>query len=319
MRVYRWDLDKTYLETDFDSFRGLVRSATEPASDKVAVPGAPALLRGISALPDARVHFLSGSPTQMREVLEEKLRLDGVRFESLTLKDNLGNLRRGRMRAIRGQFGYKLPHLLEARLRVPREATECLYGDDAEVDAIVYSVYADVLAGRMLPDELVRVMRVAGAYGDRVDAALAAVARIPPGDRVERIFIRLARRHAAARFAPFGTRLVPVHSWWQAALVMCQDGRIGVDVAAEVLAECIAAGALDAFSVSGLTQDIVRRGGCSAELVAAVPMEAPVRSAVERALARLPSGLRALPPAPPEDPVDYGALVRAWEAEKAPG
>ena len=31
LRVYRWDLDKTYLLTDFDSLRGIVRTAMEPA------------------------------------------------------------------------------------------------------------------------------------------------------------------------------------------------------------------------------------------------------------------------------------------------
>ena len=81
MHVYRWDLDKTYLETDFDSLRGLVRSATEPASAKRAVPGAAALLRAISGQPGSRVFILSGSPVQMRRTLEEKLALDGVTFE----------------------------------------------------------------------------------------------------------------------------------------------------------------------------------------------------------------------------------------------
>ena len=43
--VYRWDLDKTYLKTDFDTLRDLVRSAFERAEAKRAVPGAAALLR----------------------------------------------------------------------------------------------------------------------------------------------------------------------------------------------------------------------------------------------------------------------------------
>ena len=59
-RVQRWDLDKTYLETDFDSLRGLVRSAKEPASTKKATPGATALMRGLCADPDARVSIVSG-------------------------------------------------------------------------------------------------------------------------------------------------------------------------------------------------------------------------------------------------------------------
>ena len=81
MHVFRWDLDKTYLDTDFGSIRGLVRSATESAQAKQAVPGAAALVRALGERSEVRIAILSGSPTQLREVLEEKLKLDGVRFE----------------------------------------------------------------------------------------------------------------------------------------------------------------------------------------------------------------------------------------------
>src|SRR5688572_23098974 len=43
--VFRWDLDKTYLRTEFDSVRDLVKSAIETAADKKAYPGATSLLR----------------------------------------------------------------------------------------------------------------------------------------------------------------------------------------------------------------------------------------------------------------------------------
>ena len=106
MHIYRWDLDKTYLDTDFHSLRGLVRTAIEPAEQKRAVPGARALLTALGERGGARVYILSGSPVQLREVLEEKLALDGVVYEHLTLKDTLGHIRRGQVRAVKGQFGY---------------------------------------------------------------------------------------------------------------------------------------------------------------------------------------------------------------------
>src|SRR5690606_14012409 len=115
--IYRWDLDRTYLDTDITSVRGMVRAALEPAAEKRTIPGAGALLRGlITTDPACRVSVISGSPTQMREVLAEKLARDGVRVDQLVLKDNLGNLRRGRFRAIRGQVGYKLPQLFQLRI-----------------------------------------------------------------------------------------------------------------------------------------------------------------------------------------------------------
>ncbi|HZH04396.1 MAG TPA: haloacid dehalogenase-like hydrolase, partial [Myxococcaceae bacterium] len=114
-RIYRWDLDKTYLRTEFDTFRQLVRTALQKATDKVAVPGAAALIRELRANGDSRLCIVSGSPKQMRSVLVEKLKIDGVVWEELVLKDNIKNLLRGRFRALRGQVGYKLPALLESR------------------------------------------------------------------------------------------------------------------------------------------------------------------------------------------------------------
>ena len=101
-----------------------------------------------------RVHILSGSPEQMRRRLEDKLRLDGISWDSFTLKPNLQNLLRLRFRAVRDQLGYKLPALLASRAELGEtrrgrraRATETLFGDDAEADAYVYSLYADFLAG----------------------------------------------------------------------------------------------------------------------------------------------------------------------------
>src|SRR5689334_11832682 len=57
--VYRWDLDKTYLKTEFDTFKQLLRSALEGAEAKQAVPGASALLREVRAGGGARICFIS--------------------------------------------------------------------------------------------------------------------------------------------------------------------------------------------------------------------------------------------------------------------
>ena len=45
--TFRWDLDKTYLRTEFDSLKDLAKSAIETAADKQAYPGATALLRAL--------------------------------------------------------------------------------------------------------------------------------------------------------------------------------------------------------------------------------------------------------------------------------
>ncbi|MCK6504793.1 hypothetical protein L6R53_15545 [Myxococcota bacterium] len=310
MYVYRWDLDKTYLQTDFDSLRGLVRSATEPASAKRAVPGARAVMRGLSANPQARIYIVSGSPTQMRPVLEEKLRLDGVRWDHLTLKDNLGNLKRGRLRAIRGQFGYKLPELLRTRVGLGRAVRETCFGDDAEIDAVVYSVYADAVAGRLDASQVSRIMEASGAYPDQVQEALDALARLSTAQVVDRIFIRLERRVPSLRFEPLGGRVVPIHSWWQAALVLLHEGHLRPGDVAAVLDAVRTEAHRDPFAVAGLTQDIVRRGHVPPEVLDTVPFDDAWLAACRSALRALGPGEHRPPPA--DVAVDYLDLVRTF-------
>src|SRR5262245_49429253 len=98
--IAHWDLDKTYLRTDFDTLRDLVFTAIQRPDQKRTVPGAAALLRELGRAGVA-IHILSGSPEQLRSRLEEKLMLDGARWSSLTLKPNLENLLRLRFRALR--------------------------------------------------------------------------------------------------------------------------------------------------------------------------------------------------------------------------
>ena len=164
--VYRWDLDKTYLRTEVDSIRDLLRTAVEPATRKRTVPGASVLLRELRATNPAAVYILSGSPEQMRRVLEAKLRLDGIRWDSFTLKPSLDNLLKGRFRVLKDQVSYKLEALLSARAHGDRDHREVLFGDDAEADAFIYSLYSDLCAGRVGADTLAEVLERAGVYED---------------------------------------------------------------------------------------------------------------------------------------------------------
>lgn len=311
MRVYRWDLDKTYLQTDIDSVRGLVRSAIEPARAKRAVPGAPALLRELARERPGwrpRIFILSGSPTQMRPVLEQKLRMDGVRFDEFVLKDNLGNLKKGRLRAVRGQFGYKLPQLLRARVGLGAACRESLFGDDAEVDALVYSVYADAIAGRIGPTELSRLLAAAGAYPDHIVEALAALRRVAHADAVDRIFIRLDRGRPLTLFAPLGSRVIPVTSWFEAALTLYSAGELSGDSVQRVRESV---GLPDAELV-GYFASVLARGfvepSALLRLLGEVPPD-PMWAACERELAKGSFSYR--PPLPPPG-VDYLDILKGF-------
>jgi len=258
--IYRWDLDKTYLQTEFDTFRQMMRTAFQKAAQKVAVPGAAALIRELRARGDGRLCIISGSPKQMRSVLEQKLRLDGVDWDELVLKDNVRNLLRGRFKALRGQVGYKLPVLLKSRAAAPPESDEVLFGDDAEADAFIYSLYADMLAGRVPEPVLRKVLEAAAVYPDDAARTIAIWKKIPTADPVRRIFVYLDRLTPPGRFSRYGPRVVPVFNYFQAALVLMADGHLGAPQVIRVAIEMVQTAGYNLLTLSNSFQDLVRRG-----------------------------------------------------------
>jgi hypothetical protein len=261
--VYRWDLDKTYLKTEFDTMKQLLRSAFEGAKAKRSVPGAAALLRELRAGGGARVCFISGSPKQMRRVLTEKLRLDGVEFDEFILKPNLRNMLTGRFRAVREQVGYKLPALLAGRSGLPPATRETCFGDDAEGDGFIYSLYGDIIAGHVKRALLEDILARVGAYEDDAQRAVTLAESLPTAEAVERIFIHLDRRSPTARFDRYGKRLVPVYNYFQAALVMFQDTRLPAPAVVRVALEMVDRFGYTVDMLRNSLQDLMRRGRLS--------------------------------------------------------
>jgi hypothetical protein len=257
--VYRWDLDKTYLKTEFDTLKDLLRSALEGAEAKRAVPGASALLRELRAGGGARICFISGSPRQMRRVLTKKLRLDGVEFDEFILKPNLRNMLTGRFRAMREQVGYKLPALLAGRAGLPAETRETCFGDDAEADGFIYSLYGDIIGGRVDRKLLEEILERAGAYEDDAQRAVSLAEALPTAEAVERIFIHLDRRSPTSRFDRYGARLVPIFNYFQAAMVMFEDGRLGATGVVRVALEMVDRFGYSIDALRNSLQDLLRR------------------------------------------------------------
>lgn len=312
MHVFRWDLDKTYLETDIDSVRGLLRAAVQRAHQKRNVPGSAALVRALQRHDaHARVFVLSGSPTQMRPVLEEKLRLDGLDIDELILKDNLGNLRRGRLRAVKDQLGYKLPHLLVSRTREPSGVGETLFGDDSEVDALVYTAYACLVEGSLDVQGLERILVLGNVYPDARAMALDAAGRIERADAVEDIFIRVEKGVPLQRFDLLGGRVTPVFSWLQAALVLERRGRLSRELMLDVLRACTDEASLQDGALVGLLQDAVRRRLTDADHIREIaddPRLEAMRDRLLRAIDRLNGRID---PVRPPSPPDWAGFLRA--------
>ncbi|MBW2223752.1 MAG: hypothetical protein JRF54_05940, partial [Deltaproteobacteria bacterium] len=225
--VYRWDLDKTYLRTEFDTLRDLVRTAFEPASRKRTYPGAGTLLREIRATDPAAIFILSGSPEQMRSVLEAKL---------------------------------KLTALLRSRTNVSPETEEILFGDDAEGDAFIYSLYADIAAGRVSQELLMKIAEAADVYPEDIPEIVRIAARVPRRDAVRRIFIHLERGSSTGGFGDFGRRVCPFHNYFQPALVLLEDGALDAQAVLRVGADLVVAHTFNPEVLVASFDDLRRRG-----------------------------------------------------------
>lgn len=271
--VYRWDLDKTYLNTDFDSLKGLWRAAREKASDKVSFPGARVLLRELCATDLGGLFILSGSPSQMRGVIEEKLALDGIKYDGLVLKPSLRKLLRGRFRFLRDQVSYKLAALLSSRIALAEPYDEVMFGDDAEADAFVYSLYSDVCAGRVSHDMLAQVLHLARAYDDDAAELLALAQKAPRADIGRRIFIHLERLEPSNVFAAFGPRVFAFHNYFQPALLLLEDRLIDPQATLRVGAELVRAHAFSPDALGASYGDLARRGVLSVPTAEALRAE----------------------------------------------
>ncbi len=325
--IFRWDLDKTYLHTEFDTLMDIVRTAVEKPEGKRTVPGAAALIRELRASVPSKVTIVSGSPEQMRNTLEAKLRLDGVQWDEFVLKPSLKNLLRFRFRALRDQVGYKLPALLAARTRAPVEVAETLFGDDAEADALVYTLYADILGDRLNDKMLTAVMEHAHAYPDAISETIRLANEVERTDPVRRIFIHLERKSDPAFFRRYGARVVPVFNYFQAALALVSDGVLGPMSALRVASVILADQTVSIDDLARSAADLISRAHLS--LAALGPVVSAARSGEgplnlddesRKALADALAAVNVAPVAVEPVTIDYLAALtddRArWEAAR---
>ncbi len=326
--IARWDLDKTYLRTDFDTVRDLLRTAVERPDQKRTVPGAAALMRELGDA-DVDIHILSGSPEQLRSRIIEKLRLDGVHYQSLTLKPNLQNMLRLRFRAIRGQLGYKLPALLRRRCELSPQRdldgqliAEALFGDDAEADAFVYSLYADVCAGVVDDDTLQAVMASGDCYDDDIRDTLRYAKYIIPGAVVQRVLIHLERQSSPTAFDLYGPRVVPFYNYMQAAFVLYEDGRLPPEGVLRIAQTLALRHHFDGGSLARSYLDLARRGHAQGNGIEALAQafeelrrkpRLPAASELSEMMDELTLHAPELPPPPSTATaqLDYQALVEA--------
>ncbi len=327
--AFRWDLDKTYLRTEFESLRKMVRIPFEGGADKVHLPGVPQLIRALRRRAEAQdnrpyVFFLSASPRQIGSAVRDKLALDEIEYDGITFKDQLGHLVRGRWSSLREQVGYKLDELLSARLGGPAASCEYLFGDDWESDPLIYSLYADVLSGGIDLETLKRILVA-------VDVRKASVLRIldraevlfgTAPDAVEQIYINLERRTPPSRFRAYGPRVVPTFNTLQAAASLYQSRRLELDDVIDVARAQLGVEGQGGHRLRNSIDDLTRRGHlrleirdrvvrrfAREELAPLAKGEAALRTRLRAALATF----RRRKQKAPLGRADYETLLAQWE------
>lgn len=329
--VFRWDLDKTYLKTEFDRVFDLVRIPFERGRDKVAAPGVATLIRALRHAAradrrDVRVYFLTASPPQIGRAIREKLDLDGIEYDGIAFKNQLKHLVRGQFRNLREQVGFKLSELLKGHREGPADAREVLFGDDWESDPLLYSLFADILAGRVQQGELRDVLAAIGVDPDLVDEIVTLAADIAPRDVVGRIYINLERRTPPANFHWFGARLIPTFNYFQTAACLYGDGLLDIAGVVAVGRALVEQSGYSSQRLANSLADVVRRGhvppavgvDLASELAAQelMPPRAQARRMRrallwERLVAWINGAEPAAAPVSPQ-PIDYRALVAEW-------
>lgn len=266
-RIYIWDIDKTYLATEIHSLRALLAVPFEFAIDKRNVAGTVALLRALrrgiapKGLTAANpIYFVSASPRELRPVIQRKMLIDGVEYDGITFKDQVALVTRAQFGKLREQIGYKLSALLLNRRELPWDVEETLFGDDSESDALIYSIYGDVVAGRLRDEALVKTLLKHQVRREDAEYAALQASDLPHRELVHSIYINLEVRRNPERFSEFGPRLVPCHDTFQAALRLFEDGHIGQDGVAEVAEQLVVKHRRQLPSLLRSAADMVARG-----------------------------------------------------------
>lgn len=230
--LYVWDLDKTYLDTRFENIQSLFQTAFEKSKDKSNVPGTKTLLQSLDAqgADSAAVFFITASPPQMEEKIFRKLRLDGIRPWGIFFKNNLKNIfPPNRWRLLTQHVGYKLQALLHLHLLGESKIlSQFLWGDDSEMDAVIYNLYSDICSYRLKGQDLEDVLRHFNVLA-QCKSIMDLQAKIISADPVKRIYINLEEGTDVEYYQKFGSRVLPTYTSFQSAIDCFKHGKITLE------------------------------------------------------------------------------------------
>lgn len=242
--VYVWDLDKTYLDTKIDSFKGLLKTIFEKSQTKKNVPGTSALMKSVSRYRQKHftekvfpLFFVSASPPQMENKIIEKFQLDGIQPLMMFYKDNLKNLAPKRFSFLKKQLGYKIQALLQLRLLLHPEVKMVCFGDDSESDAAAYTLFSDICARRHTDLQLQKLLDRLGVNRHQIEEIFRLQSLIEIHDPLDKIYINLATDTDPQYYMKYGRRCLATYDSFQIALDLVQDQRLSLEELGSVMKE----------------------------------------------------------------------------------
>ncbi len=196
------DIDKTYLETNFESIAKMAKIALESSEDKITVQGAQVLLNwlrwgepddleGFSLDQIVPLHFVSSSPPQLRRTLEEKLMFDGLLWSSDTFKDQAYNIFKGKFKLLKHQVAYKVAAILNLVARMKDDCHILFIGDNAESDPMIYQSISMLLTGLVTESEFVGLLSCLGVKAHQTRDILDRIGDVPRNVKVSILIRRL--------------------------------------------------------------------------------------------------------------------------------
>lgn len=223
------DIDKTYLETEFESLVKIARIAfIEGPEDKITVEGASDVLLAArwgnmneawssqSSYPRP-LHFVSSSPPQLRKTMEDKLFLDGLDWSSDTFKNQIYNIKKGRFDLLRQQIAYKSAAILKILQGCREHERFILIGDNAESDSYIYVGLKLLVEGFLSLDSYCHYLRIFGVEEETLEGLLSEVKQAPR-TKIEAILIRDLPRYQIVSCPPLSEVVLPFRNFYEASV-----------------------------------------------------------------------------------------------------
>ncbi len=223
------DIDKTYIETRFESAVGMIKIAFEDSDAKIAVNGAPLALlsarwgdslEGKDLVGPKPLHFLSASPPQLRRVIRDKLAKDGMDWTSDTFKNQAYNIKMGRLKLLKQHVAYKTATILNHMAKAPARARFILIGDNAELDAFIYTGVQMLLSGELSPAAYRQYLGIGKVEKEVLDTLEPLINRNFSDVQVMGILIRKAPGYQSHQAPPLTDMVITFDSYFEVMLHM---------------------------------------------------------------------------------------------------